>query len=104
LDDPLSLEEQVAVIETIGDGYDLSFVDDAAAAVDADTDGHPVHDDGLLLSVGTIPADPPYVTRVESYRREGEQSASLVTLVWRTDHWEVATDEPVEPEAVILDE
>jgi hypothetical protein len=103
-DDPLSLEEQVAIIESIGDGYDVSFVDDAATVVDADTDGHPVHDDGLLLILGTIPATPPYVTRVETYRRESEQSASLVTLVWRTDHWQVATEEPVEPEAVILDE
>ena len=104
LDGPLSLEEQVAVIETVGEGYDLSFVDDASAAVEADTDGRPVLDDGVLLIVGTIPAAPPYVTRVETYRRESEQSASLVTLVWRTDHWEVATEEPVEPEVVILDE
>lgn len=56
------------------------------------------------MIVGTIPSDPPYVARVETYRNEGDRSASLVTLVWRTDQWEVATEEQVDPEAVILDE
>ena len=103
-DEPLSLEEQVAIIETIGDGYDLTFVDDAETVVDADAEGHPVHDDGLLLVVGTIAAEPPYVARVESYRGDSEHTASLVTLVWRGDHWAVATEEQVEPEAVLLPE
>jgi hypothetical protein len=104
IEQPLSLEQQVAVIETIGDGYDVTFVDDAGTAVDADADGHPVRDDGLLMVLGKIPADPPYVVRVETYRGEDRHTASLVTLVWRTDHWEVAAEEQVEPEAVILDE
>ena len=103
-DEPLSLDQQVAIIETIGDGYDVIFVDDPATAVDSDTENHPVRDDGLLLVVGTIPADPPYVVRVEAYRGEGEHSARLVTLVWRADRWEVVAEEDVEPEAVVLDE
>ena len=94
-----ALEEQVAFIALIGEGYDVKFVDDPATAV-----GRPVRDDGLLIVLGTIPAEPPYVVRVEQYRRQGDVSAQLVTLVWRTDHWEVASEEPVRPEAVILDE
>lgn len=103
-DKPLSLEQQVAIIETIGDDYDVSFVDEAQAVVDADAEGRPVQEEALLMIVGTIPSDPPYVARVETYRNEGDRSASLVTLVWRTDQWEVATEEQVDPEAVILDE
>jgi hypothetical protein len=100
----LALEEQVAIIELLGEGYDVRFVDDPATAVDADAAGRPVRDDGLLIILGTIPALPPYVVRVEGYRRDNDVSAHLVTLVWRTDHWAVASEEPVRPEAVIIDE
>ena len=103
-EEPLSIEVQVAIIELIGDGYDLTFVDDTAAVVDADADGQPVQDDGLLLVLGRIPADPPFVVRVESYRSDAVDTASLVTVVWRGDHWAVATDESVDPEAVIVDQ
>jgi hypothetical protein len=102
-EETLTLEEQVAIIELIGEGYDVTFVDDAATAVDADAVGRPVRDDGLLIVLGTIPAEPPYVVRVEEYRREDDVSAQLVTLVWRTDHWEVASEVQVRPEAVIID-
>ena len=56
-EETLALEEQVAIIELIGEGYDLKFVDDPATAVDADAVGRPVLDDGLLIVLGTIPAD-----------------------------------------------
>jgi hypothetical protein len=101
--EPLVLDDQVAIIELMGEGYDVTFVDDTATAVDADSIGRPVSDDGLLLVLGTIPPEPPYVVRVEAYRREDDASAQLVTLVWRADHWEVASQERVEPEAVIVD-
>lgn len=104
LDEPLSLEDQVAIIEMIGDGHDVTFVDDPEAVVDADADGRPVQDDGLLLVLGRIHADPPFMVRVESYRSEADDSANLVTLVWRGDHWAVATEESVDPEAVIVDQ
>jgi hypothetical protein len=100
----LALEEQVAIIELLGEGYDVKFVDDPATAVEADAVGRPVRDDGLLIVLGTIPTEPPYVVRVEEYRRQDDVSAQLVTLVWRTDHWDVVGKEPVRPEAVIIDE
>src|SRR4051794_11710220 len=100
----LALEQQVAIIELIGDGYDLKFVDDAATAVEGDAAGRPVRDDGLLIVLGTITPEPPYVVRVEQYRTQDDVSAQLVTLVWLTDHWVVAAQEPVQPEAVIVDQ
>ncbi len=103
-EETLALEEQVAIIELLGEGYDVKFVDDPATAVDTDAVGRPVRDDGLLIVLGTIPPEPPYVVRVEEYRRQDDVSAQLVTLVWRTDHWDVASEERVQPEAVILDE
>jgi hypothetical protein len=102
LDDPLSLDEQVAIIELIGEGHDVTFIDDPEAVVDADAEGQPVQDEGLLIMLGQIPADAPYVVRVEAYRGEADDSANLVTLAWRRDHWAVATEESVEPEAVIV--
>ncbi len=102
LDDPLSLDEQVAIIELIGEGHDVTFVDDPEAVVDVDTEGQPVQDEGSLIMLGQIPADAPYVVRVEVYRGEADDSANLVTLTWRRDHWAVATEESVEPEAVIV--
>jgi hypothetical protein len=102
-EETLALEEQVAIIELVGDDYDLKFVDDAATAVDAEAVGRPVRDDGLLIVLGTIAPEPPYVVRVEDYRNEDDVSAQLVTLVWLTDHWAVASQEPVQPEAVIVD-
>jgi hypothetical protein len=37
------------------------------------------------------------------YRREDDVSAQLVTLVWQSDRWVVASQERVEPEALIVD-
>jgi hypothetical protein len=102
-EETLALEEQVAIIEILGEDFDVKFVDDAASAVDTDAVGRPVRDDGLLIVLGTLPAEPPYVVRVEEYRREDDVSARLVTLVWRTDRWVVASEQPVRPEAVIGD-
>ena len=101
--EPLVLENQVAVIDLIGEGYDVTFVDHTATAVDADSIGRPTRDDGLLLVLAKFPPEPPYVVRVEAYRREDDVSAHLLTLVWRADHWDVASQERVEPEAVIVD-
>ena len=61
-------------------------------------------DDGLLLGIGTIPGAPPYVTRVEAYRGADDIDAKMVTLAWRTDHWDVADEEDVDSEAFVFDE
>ena len=104
LDEPLALEEQVAVIDALGESYDVKFVDSVKDAIDIDADDRPPIDDGLLLGIGIIPADPPYVTRVEAYRGESDVTAEMVTMAWRTDHWAVADEEVVESEAFVLDE
>ena len=44
--EPLVLENQVAIIDLLGDGYDVTFVDHTATAVDADSIGRPTRDDG----------------------------------------------------------
>lgn len=104
LDEPLQLEQQVAVIDSLGEDYDVKFVDSFKDAIDLEADGRPPIDDGLLLGIATIPAEPPYVMRVESYRGEADVEAKVVTMVWRTDHWAVADEEVVESEAFVLDE
>jgi len=104
LDEPLALDEQVAVIDTIGDDYDVKFVDDDEAAIDESADGRPPRDDGLLIGIGTLPVEPPFVVRVEVYRSESDIEATMATMAWRTDHWDVASEEPVDVEGFVHDE
>jgi hypothetical protein len=104
LDEPLALDEQVAVIDALGDGYDVKFVDDDDAAIDENAEGRPPRDDGLLIGIGTLPIEPPFVVRVEVYRSEVDIEATMVTMAWRTDHWDVATEEPVDAEGFVPDE
>src|SRR3954447_24133712 len=70
----LALEQQVAIIELIGDGYDLKFVDDAATAGGGGAAGGRGRDEGLLIVLGTITPEPPYVVRVEQYRTQDDVS------------------------------
>ena len=57
-DEPLSLEEQVDVIQQLEDDFDVRFVDDIEAAAEFDADGTLVPPlDGALVAVGPPKAD-----------------------------------------------
>lgn len=103
-DEPFPLEHQVSMIEVVEERYDLRFVDDIAAAVDAaDTDAPP-RDDGLLIGVGTISAVEPHTVRTEVYTTAGRINAYKVTLEVRDDTWRVDTSEPIDVEVLVGDE
>lgn len=109
LADPLSLEDQVAVIDAVAENYDLRFVDELSAAIELEGgDGAP-RDDALVLAIGRIPAESPHTVRVEVYPRAAPIRAELVTVVVAgTDAdgavvWRVDNVEAVDPEGLIGD-
>ncbi len=111
LNDPLSLEDQVAVIDAVAETFDLRFVDDLSAAFEIEEDGDgDARDDAVVLAIGRIPAESPHTVRVEVYPDADRITAELVTVVvagtdadgavvWRVDHVE-----QVEPEGLVGDE
>jgi hypothetical protein len=96
---PMSLDDQVVVIDQFDDTHDVRFVDQFDAAVDADQPTIPPRDEGLLVGLGPIPVDSPHSVRVELYENADEVTALLVTLVTTDDNWTVTEEEPVTPEA-----
>jgi hypothetical protein len=96
---PMSLDDQVVVIDHFDDTHDVRFVDHFDAAVDVDLPTTPPRDEGLLVGLGAIPADAPHTVRVEFYEDADTISAVLVTLVSVQDAWTVTDEEPVAPEA-----
>ena len=107
LNDPLSLEDQVAVIDAVAETFDLRFVDDLSAAFESEDEDADARDGALVLAVGRIPAESPHTVRIEVYPDTERVSAELVTVVvdgtdadgavtWRVDHVE-----QVEPEGLV---
>lgn len=102
-EDPFALTDQVAMIATVEEDFDLRFVDNIDAAVDDnDADASP-RDDGLLFGIGTIPSTAPHVVRVEIYKAADRVDAYKVTLTIRDGVWQVDTSEPVDPEVLLGD-
>jgi hypothetical protein len=98
-EEPMSLDDQVVVIDHFDDTHDVRFVDQFEAAVDLDAPAEPPRDEGLLIGLGPIPVEPPHDVRVEIYESANAISAVLVTLVTRDDTWTVTDEAPVVPEA-----
>jgi hypothetical protein len=96
----LTLDDQVAMIDLLADTHDLRFVDEPGAAVKDGEGDHPPRDDGLLLGLGTLPAEPPFTVRVEVYTDAAEIDAYLVTVAARGDTWRTVSTERVEPEGL----
>lgn len=103
--DALSLDTQVAVVNELAELYDVRFVDDVDAAVDDDSTDVPPRDEGMLIGLGRISADPPHTVRVELYRERDRVTGHLLTLDHDAgDHWVVVGDESVAPEVLIGDD
>jgi hypothetical protein len=103
-DETLSLDDQVAIIDGFAETHDVRFVDDFAAAVDADLPGLPPKNDGILIGVGKISSDVPHTVRVEIYVNADDIEARLVTIAFRNDAWVIVSVEPVEPEVLVDDQ
>jgi hypothetical protein len=100
-DEPLSLEDQIEIVARHAETHDIRFVDDLAAAVDVEVDQRPVRDGGVVVGLGTIPAEGPYVVRVETYRTHEDVTAQLVTVTPGAGSWRVVDSEAVDPEVFV---
>lgn len=100
-DEPLSLEDQISIVDDHAETHDIRFVDDLAAAVDLEVELVPVRDDGIVVGLGTIPAERPYVVRVETYRTDQDVTAQLVTVARGASSWRVVDTEAVDPEVLV---
>lgn len=96
---PMSLDDQVVVIDEFDDDFNVQFVDQFDAAVDPDLPAIPPRADGLLIGLGPITVDAPHTIRVEFYENADLTSAILVTLMVTDGTWTVTDEEAVEPEA-----
>jgi hypothetical protein len=103
-DEPLPLDDQVAVIDALADTHDVRFVDQPADAFDPDVADAPPRDDGVLIGVGKISGESPHTVRVEVYSAADQVVAQLVTLSWHDEAWRIDSVEPVEPEVLVADE
>jgi hypothetical protein len=104
-DRALDLDTQVAVIDALAEQWDVHFVDDAQAAINADgddDDGAPSRESNVL-GIGTIKAMPPHTVRIEQYTDAAFSQAHRVTLVERNGTWRVDSVAAVEPEVLVDD-
>lgn len=102
LDEPLGIDDQALIIESLSTSYAVRFVDDLAAAVYGDEPGRPPRDHAIVLGLGPIDAEPPHRLRVEEYRADDDIEAALLTVEYGGDQWVVITAEPV-PAEVLTD-
>jgi hypothetical protein len=70
---------QAAVVEATVDIAIVRFADEAAEALDADTEGEPVKDDGVLLIVGDLP-EPSRTIELVVVRYQSIEDDSMLTV------------------------
>lgn len=95
-DEPLSLDEQVVVIDSFAPDREVRFIDKVDAAFDGD---HTV-DSGHVVGLGQLTREPPHTLRVEVIDPDLDLSALVVTLDWQDDEWRIVAREEVEPEVL----
>jgi len=87
---PIPLDVQVSVVDAIADVAVVRFVDEAEQAIDQDGEGEPVLDDGLLVSLGSVPPDGSSVhVPGELYRTAADTSAVEYEVNETADGWVV---------------
>jgi hypothetical protein len=87
---PFPLDVQVSVVDATADLAVVRFVDEAEQAIDKDGDGEPVIDDGVLVSLGSVPPEGASVhVPGELYRTAADTSAVEFEVSETTDGWVV---------------
>jgi hypothetical protein len=79
--DTIDAAVQASVVAATTDDATVRFADDRSEAIDDQSEDQHVHDDGVLLVVGELPAEaPPSGVTVERYRSIDDTSVYVVTL------------------------
>lgn len=87
---------QVAVVEQMRDEATLRFTDSRDDALDTDTPGEPVKEDGLLVTVGPVADEgSPIDMEVKVYRDETTHASFLLELAGSGDSWRVISSSEV---------
>jgi hypothetical protein len=86
---PISLEVQAGIVEALHAFATLRFVDERSEAIASDEPGQPVHEDGVLLTLGEIPPGRTAVTvEVQRYERAGATTTVGISLRRTGAAWE----------------
>jgi len=84
--DTIDAAAQASVVAATADDATVRFADERSEAIDDQSDDQRVHDDGVLLVVGELPADVPLSdVTVERYRDLDDTSVFVVTLTVNGD-------------------
>lgn len=94
----VDLDVQVAVVEALEPRIFVRFIDERSEAIDVNAEDAPVHDDGLLIGLGSVADEGDIVeVYVDRYRNASDIEAWLVTLRRVGTAWGIeGTPEPVE--------
>ena len=86
---------QVVVVKELRDDLTVRFADARKEAVDDAHDGDPVHDHGLLVQLGSVPAEGDEVSVPAAvYRNAGDHQAYDLTVRLTGEDWEVVEATP----------
>jgi hypothetical protein len=93
--DAIPTAVQVVVVKQLRDDVVVRFADARTEALDGGEDTEPVRDDGLLVSLGPVPAEGDDVTlAAELYRDRDDDHAYQLTVKLTGETWEVAGATP----------
>jgi hypothetical protein len=81
---PISLEVQAGIVQTLHQVATIRFIDQRSEAIDAADPRRPVHEGGVLVTLGEVPSGRNDVTvEVQRYERV-DTSATYLTKLHRT--------------------
>jgi len=87
---------QVAVVDQMRDEATLRFTDSRDDALDTDTPGEPVKENGLLVTVGPVADEgSPIDMEIKVYRDETTGASFLLELAGSGDSWRVISSSEV---------
>jgi hypothetical protein len=78
---PISLQVQAGIVDVLHDFATIRFVDERSEAIDTADPHQPVHEDGILITLGKIPPGRTNVTvRAQRYERIDAATTYRITL------------------------
>jgi hypothetical protein len=87
---PISLEVQAGIVDELHEFATIRFVDERSEAIDTADEDEPVHQDGVLITLGKIPRGGTNVTiEAQRYERIGTATTYRISLQRFGTTWNV---------------
>lgn len=97
-DGTMAIEVQAAVAAALVDEVDVRFADERSQAIDDSTDALAVRDDGVLVVVGTIPAQGRVIdVEAERYLSADDYDRLVLSLRFSDPDWAVTSTSVAPP-------